>query len=304
VNPTLEAFVSAERPRVEAALEQAVGRLAPPLGDAAAYAVRAGGKRVRPFLVIAAWRGAGGRDRGASDSETPGPIHHVAASVELIHTYSLLHDDLPAMDDDPVRRGLPTTHRVYGVPVATAAGAALQHLAFLVLAQAAALDERITRVLPELLRRLANGAGVEGMVGGQFLDLEAEGRPLEAEHLEAIHRMKTAALISTACAMGAVSAGASPAVVRSLAEYGRNLGLAFQIVDDLLDVTGDPARTGKRTGADEVRRKATYPGVHGEERARALAGEAGRAARVELVALPEDASLLEAYIDFVLERLH
>jgi farnesyl diphosphate synthase len=116
--------------------------------------------------------------------------------------------------------------------------------------------------------------------------------------------MKTAALISTACAMGAMAAGAPPAVVRALAEYGRNLGLAFQIVDDLLDVTGDPARTGKRTGADEARRKVTYPGVHGEERARALADEAGRAARVELVALPEDANLLEAFIDFVLERLH
>ncbi len=304
----MEAFAAAERPRIEAALEEMAGRLAPPLGAAAIYALRAGGKRVRPLLTVASWRAAGGTSEETAAAGEPGaaiptPIHFVAASVELVHTYSLLHDDLPAMDDDPVRRGLPTTHRVYGVAVASAAGAALQSLAFLALAQAAAEDGTVARRLPDLARRLARGAGVEGMVGGQILDLEAEGSELSADHLEAIHRMKTAALISAACGMGGIVADAPEPVVRTLADYGRSLGLAFQIVDDLLDVTGDPGRTGKRTGADRERGKVTYPQVHGEAGARELAALAGRQARREAAAVPGEREVLDAFVDYVVERL-
>lgn len=297
-----------EGPRIEAVIERAVDRLAPPLGAAARYAVRAGGKRVRPLLTVAAYRGAGGTyvapQADGAHPRAALPIHAVAAALELVHAYSLLHDDLPAMDDERTRRGFPATHRVYGVAVATATGAALQHLAFLTFSQAADGDARIAAGLPELVRRLAVGAGVEGMVGGQLLDLEAEGRSLDPPHLEAIHRMKTAALLSAACALGGVAAGAPANVVRALAEYGRSLGLAFQIVDDLLDVSGDPARTGKTTGADHARGKATYPAVHGNDAARELAAEAGAEARIALSSLAGPAPVLDAFVDFVLDRVH
>lgn len=290
----LAAFFAAERPPIEAAIEHAIDGLGEPLGAASVHAVRAGGKRVRPFLTVAACREAGGNPAPA--------IYTIAAAVELIHTYSLVHDDLPCMDDDDLRRGLPTIHRVYGVPVATATGAALQQLAFLALAEAATADARLGPLLPELTRRLARAAGVEGMVGGQCLDLEAEGRPRDAAGLEAIHRAKTAALISGACALGGLAAGAPRPAVEALASYGANLGLAFQIVDDLLDVTGDPARTGKASGADRARAKATYPAVHGVAGARAQAEAAGHAARASLGPLARPAPLLDALVTYVLER--
>ena len=186
-----EAFAAEELPRIERALRAAVARLDEPLGAAALYAIRAGGKRVRPLLAVASFRAAGGAGEA---------IYPVAVAVELVHTYSLLHDDLPCMDDDGMRRGLPTTHRVYGERVALAAGAALQQLAFLTLAEAAALDPEVSDRLPAITRRLALAAGPEGMVGGQILDLLAEGTEPEAPGLEAIHRSKTAALLSAACA--------------------------------------------------------------------------------------------------------
>jgi len=274
-----------------------VARLGPPLGAAGLYAVRAGGKRVRPLLTVAAFRAAGG---------TGEAIYPVAAAVELVHTYSLLHDDLPCMDDDPLRRGLPTTHRVYGEPVALAAGAALQQLAFLALAEAAADDGDLAERLPAMTRRLATAAGAEGMVGGQLLDLLAEGTEPDAAGLEAIHRAKTAALLSAACALGGEAGGAESEVVDALADFGTHLGLAFQIVDDLLDVTGDPARTGKKAGADAARAKATYPAVHGIEGARRqaeTAAEVARAALAPLAGRPGTEILVET-LDFVVERIH
>jgi farnesyl diphosphate synthase/geranylgeranyl diphosphate synthase type II len=292
-----EAFAAEELPRIEAALERAVGRLGEPIGAAALYAVRAGGKRVRPLLTVAAFRAAGG---------TGDAIYAVAAAVELVHTYSLLHDDLPCMDDDSMRRGIPTAHRVYGERVALAAGAALQHLAFLSLAEATADDPDSSDVLPAMVRRLAVAAGSEGMVGGQFLDLMAEGGMPEAAGLEAIHRAKTAALLSAACALGGEAAGAEPEIVDALADYGTHLGLAFQIVDDILDVTGDPTRTGKASGADAARAKATYPAVHGIDGARRQAEAAAEVARRALAPLEESAGvdvLLET-LDFVVDRIH
>jgi len=302
VDGVLDDFAALERPRIEAALGQAVERLEGPLGAAAAYAVGAGGKRVRPLLVVAAFRAAGG---GYGDDDGPAAIHHVGAALELLHTYSLLHDDLPSMDDDDLRRGLPTAHRVYGVEVATATGVALQHLAFLSLLAAVRSDERLRPVLPSLTARLARGAGIEGMVGGQYLDLAAEGNGSDGASLEAIHRAKTAALISSGCAMGGLAA-AAPDRVDALARYGAHLGLAFQIVDDLLDETGDAGRMGKAAGVDRARGKATYPAVHGVDRARELAGEEADAALEALAALPpsEGREVLAAFVRFVLHRLH
>ena len=294
-----EAFAAEELPRIEAALERAVGRLEGPIGAAALYAVRAGGKRVRPLLTVASFRAAGG---------TGDAVYPVAAAVELVHTYSLLHDDLPCMDDDSMRRGIPTAHRVYGARVALAAGAALQHLAFLSLADAARADpdpDTAERLLPTL-RRLATAVGAEGMVGGQFLDLVAEGTAPDAAGLEAIHRAKTAALLSVACALGGEVAGAEPAVVDALADYGTHLGLAFQIVDDLLDVTGDPTRTGKASGADAARAKATYPAVHGIDGTRRQAEAAAEVARRALMLLEgrEGVDVLRETLDFVVDRIH
>ncbi len=254
---------------------------------------------MRPLLALACHRAMGG--------DAPG-VYGVAAAVELVHTYSLLHDDLPCMDDDPLRRGLPTTHRVYGTGVATAAGSALQQAAFVTLAGAARRDPALAARLPEMTRRLARAAGAEGMVGGQWLDLVAEGRDVDPAGLEAIHRGKTAALISAACALGAVAADAAPDAVDALADYGTNLGLAFQVVDDLLDVVGDPGRTGKAAGADAARRKATYPTVHGIDGARGQADAAAGQAREALDRLDgADAGgveILHDFVDFVVERLH
>lgn len=295
---TLREFMEVERPRVEGALLEAVGSLAAPLGAAALYAVRAGGKRVRPLLTVASFRAAGGEGRG---------VYGVAAAVELVHTYSLLHDDLPSMDDDPLRRGLPTAHRVYGVGTASATGSALQQRAFLALGRAAREDPALADRLPEMARRLARAVGAEGMVAGQWLDLEAEGREVDAPGLEAIHRGKTAALLSAACALGGIAADADPDGVEALADYGTNLGLAFQIVDDLLDVVGDPGRTGKAAGADAAREKATYPAVHGLEGARRQAETAAGLARDALGRLDgsdEGIEVLREFVDFVVDRLH
>ncbi|HET6638321.1 MAG TPA: farnesyl diphosphate synthase [Gemmatimonadota bacterium] len=294
-----EAFAAEELPRIEAALERAVGRLGEPIGAVALYAVHAGGKRVRPLLTVAAFRAAG----GSGDA-----IYPVAAAVELIHTYSLLHDDLPCMDDDSMRRGIPTAHRVYGDRVALAAGAALQQLAFLSVSDAAAEDPDPDSAdrLRAMVHRLATAAGSEGMVGGQFLDLLAEGTAPDAAGLEAIHRAKTAALLSAACALGGEAAGAEPEVVDALAEFGTHLGLAFQIVDDLLDVSGDPTRTGKASGADAARAKATYPAVHGMEGARRQAEAAAEVARRALIPLEgrTEVDVLLETLDFVVDRIH
>ncbi|MGH7549722.1 MAG: polyprenyl synthetase family protein [Gemmatimonadota bacterium] len=291
-----------ERPRVEGVIQSAVARLSPPVGAAAAYSVRAGGKRVRPLLVVASHRALADA-RPVDDPELDEGIYEIAAAVELVHTYSLLHDDLPSMDDDAMRRGLPTTHRVYGVDVATAAGAALQQLAFLTLARGCGRRVERTLALPAMLRRLAVGAGVDGMVGGQYLDLEAEGRSVDGPGLEAIHRAKTAALIATACALGGMAAGGEEDDVAALSDYGTYLGLVFQIVDDLLDETGDPLRMGKATGADRERSKATYPSVYGVEDARELAGRVAGEARSSLGRVHGDTAVLAAFVDYVLERL-
>jgi geranylgeranyl pyrophosphate synthase len=213
------------------------------------------------------------------------------------------------MDDDALRRGLPTAHRVYGVAAATAAGAALQHRAFLALARAAVTDPGLEDALPGMVHRLARAAGAEGMVGGQYLDLVAEGTDVDAPGLEAIHRGKTAALLAAAAALGGIAAGAGADEVDALSDYGTNLGLAFQIVDDLLDVVGDPTATGKASGADAEREKATYPAVHGVEEARRHAGLAAAAARAALARLagPDadgPARVLEEMVDFVIERIH
>ncbi|HSQ30657.1 MAG TPA: polyprenyl synthetase family protein [Gemmatimonadaceae bacterium] len=287
---------SADRAAIDHALadlcDTFAPRLAEPIASAVRYALLGSGKRLRGLLVLAAYRAAGG------DGDATG----LAAAVEVVHSYSLVHDDLPCMDDDDVRRGRPTTHRAFGVRTATVAGVSMVPLA-----AAAALDaclglglspETGGRVVGELMR--ASGAG--GMVGGQLLDLEGEGRPLGIAELEHIHRGKTGALIRAAAVVGGIAARASESRLAALATFGATIGLAFQIADDVLDVTATTDRLGKTAGRDRDLQKSTYPVLLGveaaAERARSLVAEGRGALESAGLLSPE----LEALATFAVER--
>ena len=244
VDEALERWLPVEDPR------------APRLAEAMRYSVFAGGKRLRPALAIAACRAAGGSDED---------VLPFACALELIHTYSLIHDDLPAMDDDDLRRGRPTSHKVYGEALAILAGDALHTLAFeLVLDRT--LDAQRARALAAIL---AHASGHEGMVGGQVDDLAAEGADVDLERLELIHRRKTGALLEASVRGGARAAGASGEALEGFARYGAALGLAFQIADDVLDATGSAEVLGKTPGKDAQDGKLTYVALEGVDAARA-----------------------------------
>lgn len=228
-----------------------------PVAEAIRYSILGQGKRLRPILMLAAYRACGG-GRDASG---------LAACIEIVHAYSLVHDDLPCMDDDDMRRGRLTTHRVHGVAIATAAGVLMVPLAV-----RAACDASTALGLPNtsqaaIVRELMRASGGGGMVGGQLLDLEGEGRSLTIEQLEAIHRAKTGALISASARIGGIAAGASDAGLDALTTYGNAIGLAFQIADDVLDATSTTAALGKTAGRDVELRKSTYPMLLGVDRA-------------------------------------
>ena len=286
----------AERVR---AVDQALGRFLPAesalpetLHKAMRYSVFAGGKRLRPVLVIAGAEAVGGR---------PDDVMPTACAVEMIHTYSLIHDDLPAMDDDDFRRGVPTNHKVFGEAIAILAGDALLTLAFRLLADNVPAGSSRPR-LREVLVEVADAAGSSGMVGGQVADIECEGKPADAETVDYIHTHKTAALIRASIRAGAVLAGAAPGQLGALGVAGGALGLAFQIMDDILDVTATTEELGKTAGKDQAQLKATYPAVHGIEasrhRARALVVEAHAA----LEPFGPRAEPLRALGTFIIER--
>ena len=250
-----------DRAGIEAALASAIDAAGRgPLAEAVRYALEAGGKRLRPVLCVAAYRALGG--------DPPAAVHRLAASLELIHTYSLIHDDLPGMDDDPVRRGRPATHVAHGEAVATLAAAALIPLAVRTVLEAGRELGLADETLRATVRTLCEAAGAGGMVGGQSLDLQAEGRSVTVDELEAIHRRKTGALLAAAPVMGGLAAGADDATRDALAAYGAALGLAFQIADDILDVTGETAVLGKTAGRDTELEKATFPSLEGLDAAR------------------------------------
>ena len=263
-----------------------------PLAAAMRYAVTGGGKRVRPFLVYAA-----GRALGAPLERLDAP----AAAVEFIHAYSLVHDDLPAMDDDDLRRGRPTCHRAFDEATAILAGDALQGLAFSALAEAGELPEA-TRL--RMVASLSSAAGAEGMVGGQARDINAVGRETDLAGLEAMHRRKTGALIEASARLGGLAAGADDATLGTLERYAAAVGLAFQIQDDILDVVGDTETLGKTGGADAAREKPTYPALLGlegaRERARAMVDDALEA----LAELGDGAEPLRDLARYVIERDH
>ncbi|WP_330983091.1 MULTISPECIES: (2E,6E)-farnesyl diphosphate synthase [Enterobacterales] len=267
-----------------------------PLVEAMHYGALLGGKRLRPFLVYAT-----GEMFNVSLSTLDAP----AAAVECIHAYSLIHDDLPAMDDDDLRRGQPTCHIKFGEANAILAGDALQTLAFSILSDAP-MPEVSDRYRLKMVSELAQASGVAGMCGGQALDLEAEGKQVDLQALERIHRHKTGALIRSAVRLGALSAGDKGlAALPVLDKYAECIGLAFQVQDDILDVVGDTATLGKRQGADQQLGKSTYPALLGLEQAQTKARdliEEARQALTVLAAQSLDTTALEALANYIIQR--
>jgi len=282
---------------VDAGLDHCAAQLAidhpGQLGDALAYALRGPGKRVRPAIVLGAYRAAGGRSSA---------IAGVATAVEVVHTYSLVHDDLPCMDNDDVRRGRATTHRAFGVPVATRVGYVLVPVAAELLAGAAralALDAGRLRALAT---ELFDAGGIRGMVGGQWLDLAAEHRSLTLPELTAIHRGKTGALIRAAAVLGGIAANAGDAALDALRGWGEEIGLAFQVADDVLDATGTPEALGKPAGRDAALAKSTYVTVLGVEAARAAAIRHQERAVAMLAGAPLETESLVALSRYIVMR--
>jgi len=290
---TLPDFFESDRAAVEAALDQ----ILPPdsthpesIHRAMRYSIRAGGKRVRPLLCIETAR--------LFSHDLEGAIR-VGSAIECIHTYSLIHDDLPALDNDDLRRGKPTSHKVFGEAIAILAGDALLTLAFQTLATAPLEPARGVRVIAEI----AAAAGtVDGMVGGQVADVEAGGKPVDQPTIEYIHRSKTAALIRGWIVASAIAGGAATDDVERLRRFGDYIGWAFQVVDDLLDVEESSAKLGKTAGKDRAQAKATYPAFYGIERSRTIAADLERRALAELAFFGERAACLRQLAEFLVAR--
>jgi geranylgeranyl diphosphate synthase type II len=266
--------------------------------EAMNYSVRVGGKRLRPVLMQAAYEAAGGKDTLAEP---------FMAAIEMIHTYSLIHDDLPAMDNDDYRRGRKTTHVVYGEDMAILTGDALLNYAFETAAKAfdlAASEEEMKRIA-SALQILSGKAGIYGMVGGQTFDVEAEDQnlPLNEEQMLFIFKLKTAALIEASLMIGAVLAGADAEQVRLLEEAGENVGIAFQIRDDILDVTGTQEVLGKPIGSDAKNNKTTYVTLKGLEQAEADVRSYTEQARECLKRLPNDSAFLDSLLTYLTDRI-
>ena len=304
VTEPLAAFLERARRRVDEALERHLPK--PPgcpaiVAEAMRYSVFAGGKRLRPVLTLAA---AEAVNRDAADLALP-----AACAIELLHTYSLIHDDLPAMDNDTLRRGRPTLHVVYGEGIAILAGDGLHAEAFTLLAREPAGDDAplCARKL-RVLRVVGEAAGPMGMVGGQAIDLQAAGQApghavtLDADGLRAMHARKTGALIRASAVSGAIMAGATDAMVTAVDRYATEVGLAFQIVDDILDVEGDAASLGKSAGKDAAASKPTYPALFGLERSRQLAADCLDRAHRSLADAGLTAGWLGAIADWVVTR--
>ena len=265
------------------------------IDSASRYLSEAGGKRVRPFLVYAT-----GNMLGVADEQLDGP----AAALECIHAYSLIHDDLPAMDDDDLRRGHPTVHKAFDEASAVLAGDALQALAFSILADHPLPDSLRTNQLL-MMSQLARAAGYAGMCGGQALDLAAEGQQVPLAALEQIHRHKTGALIECAVTLGALCHHQLPTdQLTALQQYAAAIGLAFQVQDDILDITADTATLGKPQGSDQALGKSTYPALLGLDAARELAHDLHRQALAALAPLPYNTHILRAFADYIVERAY
>jgi geranylgeranyl diphosphate synthase type II len=292
----LEAYLQQRRVLVDAALDRflpAEDTPPPSVHRAMRYSVLAGGKRLRPILAI-----AGAELAGAP----PSAVMPTACALEMIHTYSLIHDDLPAMDDDDYRRGRLTNHKVFGDAIAILAGDALLTYAFQLVAQNVAVAPVDATVVCDVVAEIAEAAGTLGMVGGQVVDIESEGKTITADQLEYIHIHKTAALLRASLSVGARLGGADAAALAAVREAGQGLGLAFQIVDDILDVEGSLETLGKTAGSDERKQKVTYPALHGIEASRREARRLIERTKSRLGVFGARAAPVCALADFVVER--
>ncbi len=290
----LKTYLTQQQQRIEKALEHflpAENSQPQTLHKSLRYSVLASGKRLRPILTLASAEAVGG------DSEAVLPT---ACALECIHVFSLIHDDLPCMDNDDYRRGRLTNHKVYGEAMALLAGDALLALAFQLIA------ENVSRVPAErilpTLRLVAEASGTWGMVGGQVVDMESQGQEVTPETLHYIHAHKTGALLTASVKAGAMLAGGTPAQIENLTRYGAHIGLAFQIADDILDITGDQDKLGKPVGSDEERDKATYPRLYGLEESRRKAHAEVEAALETLAHFDERADPLRAVARYTIER--
>ena len=300
---SLQAYLEEQRKRID----QALDRLAPPeteapstLHRAVRYSLFAGGKRIRSIFCLEAAQLVS-TDAGPDIDPGIAPdIYSISGTLELIHTYSLIHDDLPALDNDDYRRGKPTCHKVFGEAMAILAGDALLTLAFQVLSNLPRTD---AAVRSDLVAELSRAAGtVKGMIGGQVADLEAVNGPVTPETLEYIHRSKTGALFCTSVRLGAVGAGASPEQLAAITCFGENAGLAFQIVDDILDVESSTESLGKTAGKDVLQKKITYPAVHGLERSKQMAADYIQQAKTALERFGARADRLNELAGFLVSR--
>jgi geranylgeranyl diphosphate synthase type II len=290
----LARLMAERRAQVDAALERwlPVQTERPPkVHEAMRYSVFAGGKRLRPLLALFACEAVGA---------DPAEAMPAAVALELIHTYSLIHDDLPAMDDDDFRRGRPTCHKVYGEAIAILAGDGLLTHAFRVLAEPGGGGVAARRL--QVIAEIAEAAGSRGMVGGQAMDILSEGRALDRETLLYLHTHKTGALIRASIRAGGIAGGAEGESLAALTRYGEAIGLAFQIVDDILDIEGATEEMGKRAGSDARKHKATYPALFGLETARQDAARLLAEGKAALRPLGEKAAILVALADFVGSR--
>lgn len=272
-------------------IEKALGNYLPApkqkpkiLSQALRYAVLGGGKRLRPILVLASAEQVNGRTAKAVPA---------ACAIELLHAFSLIHDDLPCIDNDDLRRGRPTLHKIYGEGIAVLAGDALMALAFQLLAQTGSL---------QVLSEVAQAIGRQGMIGGQIADLEAEGKKINLSQLEFIHKNKTAALIKASIRAGAILGGADSKKLKILSNYGEKIGLAFQIIDDILNVEGKEEKIGKKVGSDNLKKKATYPKIVGLVNSKIMAQKLTQEAQASLKNLP-NGKILQELAEYLLSRI-
>jgi len=290
----IKAYISESKKLVDECLERllpAESEEPSTIHKAMRYSVFAGGKRVRPILVLASGESlAGDRDI----------LLNIGAGIEMMHTYSLIHDDLPALDNDDLRRGLPTCHKVFGEAMAILAGDALMTRCYQIVADLPGLSDSI-RI--GIFREIAAATGtINGMIGGQVVDLESEGKPVSAQVLEYIHYSKTGALLKACIRCGALAAGAHNRELQALTEFGNKIGLVFQIVDDILDVTSSSEVLGKTAGKDAKVKKATYPALYGIEASRQKARELVASAQEDIRDLGERAQVLRSLSQFIVSR--
>jgi geranylgeranyl diphosphate synthase type II len=293
----LKAYVTGKQERINAALDDLwhnQDRSPTPLVRAMRYSLQAGGKRLRPILCISASEVIG----AASEAD----VMPAACAIELIHTYSLIHDDLPAMDDDDLRRGKPTCHKAFDEATAILAGDALLTAAFEILAGAGRHRSGGALKWLEAIYLIAKAAGYSGMVEGQMMDISSEGKMITIEALERLQRLKTGALIEASVRVGAVLGGGSPQEIAALGAYGRDIGLAFQIADDILNVEGTPEMLGKPVGSDEALQKATHPSITGLDEAKSHARQLVNHAAEALSIFGEKGEPLVSLARYVIER--